>query len=59
MSDDNSTTLSAAGLRARITVQQAEEIRDKWRAQLDAGAIITKINVLCRAWPLEALLVLE
>jgi len=59
MSDDDSTTLSAAGLRARITVQQAEKIRDKWRAQLDAGAIITKIDVSCRAWPLEALLVLE
>mmetsp|Transcript_93 Transcript_93/g.188 ORF Transcript_93/g.188 Transcript_93/m.188 type:complete len:436 (-) Transcript_93:122-1429(-) len=56
---NDATTLSAAGLRARVTVEQAEEICKKWQAQLDAGAIITKIDVSCRAWPLECLLKLE
>jgi len=53
------TILSAAGPRTRVTVEQAEEICKKWQAQLDAGAIITKIDVSCRAWPLECLLKLE
>jgi len=56
---NDATTLSAAGLRARVTVEQAEEICKIWQAQLDAGAIITKIDVSCRAWPLECLLKLE
>lgn len=59
MDTTNMNTLSAAGLRARVTVQEAEVIRDAWMAQLDGGATITRLDVSCRAWPLESLLVLE
>lgn len=57
------TTLAAPGPRARVSVEEAREIKTQWETQLaenrDDSIVITTLDMSCRAWPLETLKVLE
>ena len=57
----STTTLSAPGPRILVPLSEATAILSKWTAQLDAPncPAITTLDLSCRAWPLETLLVLE